>query len=186
MEFGTERLLIPHSAFRTIPRGVAVATEPDTGSPRPFDVKTVEYLIDLMARHELAEIALQEGEQKIRLRKAVAAPLSIPVPMPTAPAPIPPSPPPTSTGPATPAPSNLHEIKSETPGTFYSRPKPDKDDFVSLGMTIRPDTTVCLIEAMKIFDEIKARVSGTVREICVKNGDAVDYGTVLFRVETGS
>lgn len=161
-----------------------MANEPDTGTPRPFDVKTVEYLIGLMAQHELAEISLKEGEQKIRLRKAVAAPL-IPATL-AAPAPIAAPVAAAATGttavPVAAAP-NLFEIKSETPGTFYSRPKPDKDDFVSVGATIRPDTTVCLIEAMKIFDEIKAKCTGIVREVCVKNGDAVDYGTVLFRVE---
>lgn len=163
-----------------------MANEPDTGTPRPFDVKTVEYLIGLMAQHELAEISLKEGEQKIRLRKAVAAPL-IPA---TLAAPVVAAPVAASPAAAVPAATvtlpNLFEIKSETPGTFYSRPKPDKDDFVSVGGAIRPDTTVCLIEAMKIFDEIKAKCSGIVREVCVKNGDAVDYGTVLFRVEIGS
>ncbi|MCZ2340675.1 MAG: hypothetical protein LC104_02630 [Bacteroidales bacterium] len=161
-----------------------MASESETGTPRPFDVKTVEYLIGLMAQHELAEISLKEGEQKIRLRKAVAAPL-IPATLaaPVAPAPAFAAPAVAPTAPAVVVP-NLFEIKSETPGTFYSRPKPDKDDFVSVGATIRPDTTVCLIEAMKIFDEIKAKCAGIVREVCVKNGDAVDYGTVLFRVET--
>jgi acetyl-CoA carboxylase biotin carboxyl carrier protein len=68
-------------------------------------------------------------------------------------------------------------------GTFYSRPKPDKPDFVSVGGRVTPDTVVCLIEAMKLYNDIKAGVSGTVKEVCVKNGDFVEFGTVLFRVD---
>lgn len=87
--------------------------------------------------------------------------------------------------PATPAaPSKkLLDVKSVMVGVYYSRPKPDKDDFLKIGQSIKPDTTVALIEAMKIFNEIKAECSGTVAEICVKNGDTVDFGTVLFRVD---
>jgi acetyl-CoA carboxylase biotin carboxyl carrier protein len=68
-------------------------------------------------------------------------------------------------------------------GTFYSRPKPDKPEFVTVGARVTPDTTVCLIEAMKLYNDIKAGVSGTVKEVCVKNGDFVEFGTVLFRVD---
>ena len=69
-------------------------------------------------------------------------------------------------------------------GTFYSRPKPDKDEFVKVGSRVKPDTVVCLIEAMKLYNDIKAGVSGTIQEVCVKNGDFVEFGTVLFRVDT--
>jgi acetyl-CoA carboxylase biotin carboxyl carrier protein len=68
-------------------------------------------------------------------------------------------------------------------GTFYSRPKPDKDDFVKVGSRVKPDTVVCLIEAMKLYNDIKAGVSGTIQEVCVANGDFVEFGTVLFRVD---
>lgn len=71
-------------------------------------------------------------------------------------------------------------------GTFFSKPKPDKPDYVTVGATINPATVVCLIEAMKIFNEVPAGVAGTVAEVCVKNGDFVEFGTVLFRVNTGS
>jgi acetyl-CoA carboxylase biotin carboxyl carrier protein len=163
-----------------------VATDPKPGAPRPFDVKTVEHLIGLMAQHDLTEIALQEGEHKIRLRKAGPAPVLAPAYPPPTHYPANPG---THAGPAAdaaPAGRSLHEIKSEMVGTFYSRPKPDKDDFVKVGSKVRPDTTVCLIEAMKIFNEIKAEVAGTVAEVCVRNGDPVDFGQVLLRVDTGS
>ena len=114
------------------------------------------------------------------------APVLAPAYPPPAHYPAPPANPGTNTpGPAAaPVDKKYHEIKSEMVGTFYSRPKPDKDDFVKVGARLKPDTTVCLIEAMKIFNEIKADVAGTVAEVCVANGDPVDFGQVLFRVDT--
>lgn len=162
-----------------------MAHDPKPSTPRPFDVRTVEHLIGLMAQHDLTEIALQEGEQKIRLRKGgMALPTVVPVTAPVAAnAPQPAAAPaaPAASTPAAPA-KNYHEIKSEMVGTFYSRPDPKKDDFVKVGSKIQNDSTICLIEAMKIFNEIKAECAGTIAEICVKNGDPVDFGTVLFRV----
>jgi acetyl-CoA carboxylase biotin carboxyl carrier protein len=87
-----------------------------------------------------------------------------------------------SAPPAPPA-RNLLEIKSPMVGTFYSKPKPDKPDFVSVGGVVRPDTVVCLIEAMKLYNDIKAEVSGRIAEVCVNNGDFVEFNQVLFRVE---
>jgi acetyl-CoA carboxylase biotin carboxyl carrier protein len=149
-------------------------------SPHPFDVRTVEHLIDLMARHDLTEIALQEGEQRIRLRKG-GAPVYVPaasapiaVPLPTAGAT-----PPAATEPA----KKYAEIKSEMVGTFYAKPKPDKDDYVKVGSVVKPDTVVCQIEAMKIFNEVPAGIAGTIAEVCVKNGEFVEFGTVLFRMD---
>ena len=149
-------------------------------APRPFDVATVEHLIGLMAKHDLSEISLQEGDQRIKLSKggvvAYAPPPAVAAAAPTAP------PPPHATPVASAAPAGL-EIKSEMVGTFYSRPKPDKPDYVSVGSKLTPTTVVCTIEAMKIFNEVPAGLSGTVREVCVKNGEFVEFGTVLFRVD---
>ncbi len=166
-----------------------MATDPQTGTPRPFDAKTIEHLIGLMAEHELSEISLQEGDQRIRLRKGstapvFAAPASYPVAPQTALAPSH-APNTGSAAPVAPA-KKLLEIKSIMVGTFYSRPKPDKDDYVKAGMAIKPETTVCMIEAMKIFNEIKAECAGVLVEMCVKNGDTVDFGTVLYRVDPGN
>jgi acetyl-CoA carboxylase biotin carboxyl carrier protein len=162
-------------------------------APRPFDVRTVEYLLKLMSEHELSEIALQEGDQRIRLRKGgAAAPVFYPAPAaaaapvayqpaaPThAPAPGAPASPP---APATPG-KNYVEIKSPMVGTFYAKPKPDKPDYVAVGAKVTPKTVVCQIEAMKLFNEIAAECSGTIAEVLVKNGDAVEFNQVLFRVE---
>ena len=154
-------------------------------APRPFDVTTIEHLISLMAEHDLSEISLVEGEQKIRLRKGGPAAYAPPPAAYPAPAPHPghaPVSPPPAAEPPKPA-KTLHEIKSPMVGTFYSKPSPDKPDFVSVGSAISPATVVCKLEAMKIFNDLTADVGGTVAEVCVKNGTAVDYNTVLFRVE---
>lgn len=148
-------------------------------APRPFDVKTVEYLLRLMSDHELSEVDLKEGELRIRLRKG---PLGTPVAYASAPAPAPQA----SSAPASaPAASKLLEIKSELPGTFYTRPAPDKPEFVKVGSKVMPDTVVCYVSAMKLNNEVKAGVSGTIAEVVAKNDEFVDYGTVLFRVDPG-
>ncbi len=164
-----------------------MATDPTpSGVPHPFDVKTVEHLIGLMAQHDLTEIALQEGDHRIRIRKGGPAPILAPgYPPPMA------FPPPAVASAATftPAPvadtpaKKFHEIKSEMVGTFYAKPKPDKDDYVKVGTKLKPETIICQIEAMKIFNEIPAGVAGTIAEVCVKNGEPVDFGMVLFRVD---
>src|SRR5262249_21000509 len=141
-----------------------------------------------MTEHDLSEVDLKEGDQRIRLRKGSAFPVAFaPPPHYAAPAAPAPSAGAAAASPPPPAPvgPKLHEITSEMVGTFYSRPKPDKDDFVKVGARVTPDTVVCLIEAMKLYNDIKAGVSGTVREVCVQNGEFVEYGKVLFRVEPG-
>lgn len=157
-------------------------------SPRPFDVRTVEYLIKLMTEHDLSEVELREGDQRIRVRKgmnlpplAAAAPAPNSAPNPVyAPAPVVQT---EASAPPAPPARNLLDIKSPMVGTFYSKPKPDKPDFVSVGGVVRPDTVVCLIEAMKLYNDIKAEVSGRIAEVCVNNGDFVEFNQVLFRVE---
>lgn len=156
-------------------------------TPRPFDVKTVEYLLRLMTDHELSEVDLKEGDQRIRLRKgSLAAPTFVAAPpvaaAPPASAPAASSPPPPA---AAPAKSNLLEIKSELPGTFYTRPAPDKPEFVKVGSKVTPDTVVCFVSAMKVNTPIQAGVTGTVAEVVAKNDEFVDYGAVLFRVTPG-
>ncbi len=170
-------------------------------APRPFDVKTVEYLLKLMTEHDLGEVDLTEGEQRIRLRKraAMVAPPAAPVayapapvahvaPYPVAHAPGAPAPTsaPASAGaaPAAAAASkNYLEIKSPMVGTFYIKPDPKKPDFVTVGAKINAKTVVCTIEAMKTYNPVTADCAGTIAEICVQSGDFVEFGTVLFRVD---
>jgi acetyl-CoA carboxylase biotin carboxyl carrier protein len=173
----------PRPLVGASPFGSIVVADDKRDSPRPFDVRTVEYLLKLMAEHDLSEIELKEGDRRIRLRKGSAIPgalIPAPTPAPAANpgvhAPKPPEPLPTPA-------RKLLEIKSPMVGTFYSRPKPDRPDYVSVGAAVRADTVVCLIEAMKLYNDIKAEVSGTIAEVCVNNGDFVEFNQVLFRVE---
>ncbi|MBO0698655.1 MAG: acetyl-CoA carboxylase, biotin carboxyl carrier protein, partial [Zavarzinella sp.] len=87
-----------------------------------------------------------------------------------------------NSAPAAPA-KKLLEIKSELVGTFYAKPAPDKDDYVKVGSRVSPDTVVCKVEAMKIFNDITAKCAGTIVEVCVQNGQFVDFDQVLFRVD---
>jgi acetyl-CoA carboxylase biotin carboxyl carrier protein len=157
--------------------------KPPTKAPGPFDVATVRELVELMDKFDLGEVDLNDGDQRIRLRKnrfAAAVPTLAPAP---AAAHAPPS---ANSQPAAPAAApakKLLEIKSELVGTFYAKPAPDKDDYVKVGSRVTPDTVVCQVEAMKIFNAIPAKVSGTIAEVCVKNGDFVEFEQVLFRVD---
>jgi acetyl-CoA carboxylase biotin carboxyl carrier protein len=76
----------------------------------------------------------------------------------------------------------LLEIKSPTIGTFYSAPSPEEPAFVEIGSRVTPETTVCIVEAMKVFNQIPAEISGTITEVLVANGDPVEFGQPLFRV----
>lgn len=164
-----------------------MAAESKSETPRPFDAKMIEHLIGLMAKNDLSEIDLHEGEQRIRLRKGFAPAVPAYIPPPSA-APVPaPVTPATSASalpaePAKPAKKNL-EIKSPMVGTFYAKSAPDKPDYVTVGSKVQPHTVVCKLEAMKIFNDLTADVSGTIVEVCVKNAQPVEFGTVLFRVD---
>ena len=85
--------------------------------------------------------------------------------------------------PAAPAGKKLEEIKSQLVGTFYAKPAPDKDDYIKVGSRVTPDTVVCKVEAMKIFNDVTAGCSGTIAEVCVQNGQFVEYDQVLFRID---
>ena len=157
-----------------------MAADPKSNSPRPFDATTIEHLIGLMAQHDLSEISLAEGDHRIRLKKGG------PPPVVYAPAPVPPAVA-SHAAPAEPAKPTklLLEIKSPMVGTFYTKPGPDKSDYVSVGSKVVPSTVVCKLEAMKIFNELPAELTGTVVEVCAKNEQPVDFNTVLFRVDPG-
>jgi acetyl-CoA carboxylase biotin carboxyl carrier protein len=149
----------------------------------PFDVQTVEALVALMSEHNLSEIDLRDGVQRVRLRRgarqvlvpgaAAAAPVGMPHPGPAPAA--------TQPGPAEPS-RKLLEIKSETVGTFYAAANPESPPYVKVGSRVEATTVVGLIEAMKLFNEIQAGVSGVVEEVLVENKQPVEFGQVLFRV----
>ncbi len=162
-----------------------------TNTPGPFDVATIKTLVALMSRHDISEIDLRQGNQRIRLLRGGLSLVPVPPPSDAPPAAI--SAPPAASEaapPAAPAPAArtrpLYEIKSPTPGTFYSAPSPDAEPYVKVGSRVTPETVVCLIEAMKLFTDITAGVSGVIAEILVQNQQPVEYNQVLFRVDTGS
>jgi acetyl-CoA carboxylase biotin carboxyl carrier protein len=138
-----------------------------------------------MSRHELNEIDLRQGDHRIRLRRGTRKPQVPPPPASTGPAPglpsIPAAPP---TAPAADKPTKPElEIKSPTPGTFYASPSPEAEPFVRVGSRVTPSTVVCIIEAMKIFNEIQAECNGVVTAVLADNQQPVEYGQVLFKVD---
>ena len=144
-----------------------------------FDISRLRELIELMQEHELNEVDLRQAEQRIRLRRG---PDGIPT-VAAMPAAVAHSAAPSATAGAADAADDSVYIKSEAVGTFYSRPKPDKPAFIKVGDKVSDDTIVCLIEAMKLFNEVPAGMSGTITEVLVKDGDAVDHGMPLFRIQ---
>lgn len=147
----------------------------------PMDMQLLERLMSLMSHHGVTSIDLQEGSHKIVLSRGTVA-------VATAAADAPP--PAAMTSAAATAPSaaaapvtdtsGLVEIVSPMVGTFYVSSSPDAKPFVSIGSKVGPDTDVCIIEAMKVFNSIKAETSGTVERVLAENGQAVEYGQPLF------
>jgi acetyl-CoA carboxylase biotin carboxyl carrier protein len=160
--------------------------ENPTESSEPRDVRTIRHLVRLMKRYDLTAIDIIEGPTQIRLRRrgieVVAAPPAVATAASAAPPAVAASAaPPRAEAPAPAAPAGL-VIESPMVGTFYAASGPDAPPFVSIGSVIRPDTTVCVIEAMKVFTEIPAGLSGTITEVLVKNGQPVEFGQPMFRV----
>lgn len=147
-----------------------------------FDLEQLTEIVQLMKDHGLTEVDLEQDQRKIRLsRGAVAGP---PVAVPQAAAPASPA----AQSPAAPSPAaddaNIVTINSPMVGSFYSKPNPDSPNFVSVGDHIGPETIVCIVEAMKVFNEIPAEVSGKVVSVLVENEASVDFGMPLFKVDT--
>ncbi len=150
----------------------------NSSTGKVFDVDTIKQFVELMHEHELTEIDLQEADQKIRLCKrenvvATSAPAAVPV----------------AAAAAAPAvaeteSANITTINSPMVGTFYSKSKPEAPDYVKVGDSVSSETVVCVLEAMKTFNELPAGVSGKIVEVLVKNEEAVDVNKPLFKVDT--
>ena len=153
----------------------------------PKYVKELKELLDLMKSHDLAEVELEEEGQKIRLRKTEphisAAPMAIQGAFPA----VSPAATPGSDAGGDPEAAEeddeLYKVPSPLVGSFYRSPSPEADAFVSEGDRVDEDTILCIVEAMKVMNEITAGVSGVVREILVENGSAVEYDQPLFKIE---
>jgi acetyl-CoA carboxylase biotin carboxyl carrier protein len=149
------------------------------------DLKDIKAIIDLMKKNSVSEFELEKQDFKIRLKRgmnggAVLAPQDEGQPsMPYAPAPL--ALPAAAT--AAPAPAAVEpEIKSPMIGTFYRSPSPESGSYVEVGSEVNPDTVVCIIEAMKVMNEIKAEVKGIITQVLVENAKPVEFGQPLFRI----
>jgi acetyl-CoA carboxylase biotin carboxyl carrier protein len=155
-----------------------------------MDLNYVKKLVKLLSESAVDEIEIEEDGKKIRVAKN-AAPSPLPTYMPmTAPASsVPagvaaaPGLPADATAAAPSAAKHLHEIKSPIVGTFYRAPAPDAAPFVQVGTVIQPGTVLCIVEAMKLMNEIEGDVAGTIAKIMVENGQPVEYDQTLFLVE---
>jgi acetyl-CoA carboxylase biotin carboxyl carrier protein len=154
-------------------------------------VKELRELIDFISNTGLEEVNIETEEFKVQVKRspdsiAVAAPqiqTPAPVAMPAAAQSAPSADVPTSDKPAASKSANLIEIKSPMIGTFYRSPNPDSPSFVNVGDKVKPGDTVCIIEAMKLFNEIESEISGTIVEILVENASPVEYDQPLFLVD---
>ena len=153
----------------------------DKQEQQVFDVERIRELIELMKEHELNEVDLRQDMQRIRLRRGDESPTLIHAPAPVAPQ-VAAAPPAETSAPAPAEDDNAIYITSPTVGTFYSKPKPDSANFVKVGDVVDADTIVGLVEAMKMFNEIPAGVSGKVVACLVENEEAVEVNKPLFKV----
>ncbi len=147
-----------------------------------LDIRKLKELVRLMVANDLTELDLRDSEEQVTLRRQRlnhAPPFDTELP-PAAAAAAAPSP--RGVAAAEIEASGLTKIASPMVGTFYAAASPDAAPFVTAGSVVEPDTVVCLVEAMKIFNEIKAECSGTVEKVLVNNGDAIEFGEPLFLI----
>jgi len=153
------------------------------------DLKDIKAIIDLMKKNSVSEFELEKQDFKIRLKRGMGgngiqmdeggqqmiayAPIPAALPAPT-----------TATPTAAPAAatSNDADIKSPMIGTFYRSPSPDSASYAEIGMEVNPDTVVCIIEAMKVMNEIKAEAKGVITQVLVENAKPVEFGQPLFKI----
>ncbi|MGB2821595.1 MAG: acetyl-CoA carboxylase biotin carboxyl carrier protein [Phycisphaerae bacterium] len=156
--------------------------EPTRTSASPV-IEEVRQLIELMVEHDLGEVDITDGDRKILLKRGISGGPPMAAAGPRGPAPAVPTPyaadQPLQERPG----PELIEVKSPMVGTFYLAASPDTDPYASVGTVVSEDSVVCIVEAMKVMNEVKAECSGTIVEMCVKNAQPVEYGQVLFRVE---
>ena len=142
-----------------------------------MSIEKISKLVEIMNENDLVEIQLEEENLKIKLKKPgcnMVAPTMVSPSMPVA---LP------AAAPAVDDTAGLTPVTSPIVGTFYAAPSPDADEYVAIGDTVSADTVICIVEAMKIMNEVKAEISGTIEKILVKNGEPVEYGQPLFLVK---
>ena len=145
-----------------------------------FDMRKVRKLIELMKEHDLTEIDLKQADSAVRIKRggevvSYAAPVAAPAPTAAA----------ETAGPSA-EDARMVVVKSPMVGTFYQASSPESPPFVKVGDRIGPEKTVCIVEAMKLFNEIPAGVSGQVVAVLVENGAPVEFGQPLIKVDPGA
>lgn len=160
-----------------------------------MDLKSILELLRFVNKSDLSEVIVEEGEFRLTIRRG--SPVSSVVALPTAGTPpaasappvlpgqvsTPAAPEPSKTEPALPPPKKVEYIRSPMVGTFYRRPSPDKEPYVKVGDIIQPGQVVCIIEAMKLFNEIQSEIAGKVLRILVEDAQPVEYDQPLFEIE---
>ncbi|MHC4134170.1 MAG: acetyl-CoA carboxylase biotin carboxyl carrier protein [Planctomycetota bacterium] len=152
-----------------------------------MDPKHLKRIVDIMNQNDLAEIEIEEEGMRLRVRKKEGTAAMGPATQPPAPPPAPPAavnPASVEAAPAAEVGEGLHTITAPMVGTFYRAPAPEADSYVEVGRRINPESVVCILEAMKVMNEIKAECSGEIVKVCVQNGEAVEYDQPLFVVKT--
>ena len=152
------------------------------GEEPSFNMDELQALAALVNEHGFTDFEFENENIRVRLSKAVAAPVYQAAPAPVAQAVNVPAAA-AEAAPAVDEDAGLYKITSPIVGTFYRSPGPDKDSYVSEGSKVSPETTVCIVEAMKLMNEIQAEVSGEVVKIYVENGQPVEYGQPLFGIK---
>ena len=149
-----------------------------------MDLRKLKKLIDLVQESGIAELEITEGEERVRIASGGAVsvtPAAAAAPAVAAPVPAAPSPAAVHGAASAPAPAaEGHVVKAPMVGTFYRAPAPDAKPFVEVGDSVKEDQAICVIEAMKLMNEIEADASGTIKAILVENGQPVEYGQALF------
>lgn len=153
-----------------------------------MDLRKLKKLIDLVQESGIAELEITEGEEKVRIvRGGVVSTVAAAMP---AMSPVLEAPRAAPSAVAAPAPAGEsaavqagHVVKAPMVGTFYRSPTPDAPSYVEVGSRVVRGQTLCILEAMKLMNELQAEVAGVVREVCVENAEPVEYGQVLFRIE---
>ena len=150
-----------------------------------MDLRKLKTLIDLVSESNVSELEITEAEGKVRIVKSGPAPVAV-MTTAVAPAPVamaaPSAAAPVVAEPVAAAPAG-HQVKSPMVGTFYRASSPDAKAFVEIGSQVKEGDTICIIEAMKILNEIEADKSGTITQVLAENGQAVEYGAPLFVIE---
>ena len=150
-----------------------------------MNVDEIKSILQLMEANKLVEFEYEDEGRRLKLRRAedrvaTPVPMAVPAAVPMVAAPAAAA---AAAAPEAARSANLTEFKSPLVGTFYRSAKPDSDAFVNVGDELNPEKVICIIEAMKVMNEIKAEMGGVVREILVKNGQAVEFGEPMFLIE---